>query len=683
MRHFLFAFCFATILAQAPKSRIQPVTDLLHGVSITDPYRWLEDQNSPETRAWIDDQMRYTEGVIGKLPQRERIRQRLSELMKIDVMGAPSVRNRRYFFSKRRADQNQAVLYMRQGLDGADTVLVDPNPMSKDHTTSVGLMSVSRDGKVIPYGFRQGGEDETSITLMDVETHKELAEHFPRARYSGLAMKPDRSGFYYVKQLPEGPRAYYHAMGSDPGGDKLVFGGAYGPGQIIGCGMSTDGRWVMCEVSYGASADKTDVYVQDLASGKPMTPIVTGIDARFNCDLEDGRLYMMTNWKAPNSRILTVDLKNPARENWKEIVPERKSVLESFTLVGGKLVTNRLENVQTKVEILTIEGKPVRELKLPTLGVASGPFGRWDSDEAFYSFSSFGQPTTIYRYDMSTGDQSVWSQVKMPFDPASVEVKQIWYESKDKTKIPMFVAHKKGLKLDGSHATLLTGYGGFNLPMLPTSNAMALAWIDMGGVYAVPNLRGGGEFGEEWHKAGMLDQKQNVFDDFIAAAEYLIREGYTQKSKLAILGGSNGGLLVGAALTQRPDLFQAVICGAPLLDMIRYDKFKVAKFWVPEYGIADDPKQFPFIYKYSPYQHVEKGAKYPAVMLVTGDADTRVDPLHARKMAAMLQASTASDRPILLHYDTKAGHSGGLPIDRQIETNSDELAFLAWQTGLL
>jgi prolyl oligopeptidase len=332
--------------------------------------------------------------------------------------------------------------------------------------------------------------------------------------------------------------------------------------------------------------------------------------------------------------------------------------------------------------MFSTDGKLIRELKLPNLGVAYGPYGRWDSDEAFYSFSSFGQPTTIYRYNMSTGEQSVWSQPKIPFDPASIEVKQVWYESKDKTRVPMFIAHRKGIKLDGSHPALLTGYGGFNLSMLPTSSSVALAWIDMGGVYALANLRGGGEFGEEWHKAGMLDRKQNVFDDFIAAAEYLLKEGYTQKSKLAIVGGSNGGLLVGAALTQRPDLFQAVICSAPLLDMIRYEKFKVARFWVPEYGTAEDAGQFKFIYKYSPYQHVEKGVKYPAVMLMTGDADTRVDPLHARKMAALLEASTASDRPILLHYDTKAGHSGGLPVDRQIENSADELAFLAWQTGI-
>jgi prolyl oligopeptidase len=682
MRALIFAAGFALLVqAQPPKTKVVPVTETMHGVSITDPYRWLEDQGSPQTRAWIDAEMKYTQSTLAALPQRERIRKRLAEFMKIDVMGSPSVRNGRYFFSRRRADQDQAVIYMRQGLNGNDVMLVDPNTMSKDHTISAGIAAVSRDGRTLGYRLRQGGEDEETVTWMDVESRKLLPDAMPRARYSGISMKRDGSGFYYGTHSDKGPRVYYHAMGSPVADDKLLFGEKYGSGEFISTGISSDGRWLILTVEFGAAADKTEVWVQDIASGKPPA-IVTGIDARFNPDMEDNRLYLHTNWKAPNNRIMAVDLAHPEPEHWTEIIPERKSVLDEFNLVGGRIVTSHLENVQTHIEIFSTDGKLIRSLKLPNVGVAYGPYGRWDSDEAFYTFSSFGQPTTIYRYNMATAEESVWSQPKIPFDPASIQVKQVWYESKDKTRVPMFIAHKKGIKLDGSHPALLTGYGGFNLSMLPTSSSFALAWIDMGGVYALPNLRGGGEFGEEWHKAGMLDRKQNVFDDFIAAAEYLLKEGYTQKSKLAIVGGSNGGLLVGAALTERPDLFQAVICSAPLLDMIRYEKFKVARFWVPEYGTAEDAAQFKFLYKYSPYHHVEKGVKYPAVMLVTGDADTRVDPLHARKMAALLQASTASERPILLHYDTKAGHSGGLPIDRQIEDSADQLAFLAWQTGI-
>jgi prolyl oligopeptidase len=658
------------------------VTDTLHGIAITDPYRWLENQEAPDTRAWLDEQIKFTESALAAVPQRERIRKRLGELMKIDVMNAPTVAGGRYFFSKRRADQNQNVQYVREGLNGSDTVLIDPNPLTPDHTKSALRMDVSLDGKLLAYGFRQGGEDETTLAFMDVDSKKDLPEAFPRARYEGVSITPDRKGVYYARRSPEGPRVYYHVFGTDPAGDKIIFGSDYGPGQFAGCDISIDGRWLMCVAATGSNSDHTEVFVQDLRSKEGLKPIVRGIDARFQPHIGGTTLYMHTNWKAPNNRLIAVDLLNPAQENWKDVVPERKSVLENVGLVGGKLVGNWLENVHTHIEILTTDGKMVRELKLPSLGVAFGPFGRWDSDEAFYGFTSFGQPTTTYRYSMATGAQSVWSQVKMPFDPASVEVKQVWYASKDGTRIPMYIAHKKGVKLDGNNPTILTGYGGFNVSLLPTSGAFSLAWIDMGGVYAQANLRGGGEFGEEWHKAGMLDKRQNVFDDFIAAAEYLIKEKYTRKEKLAIEGGSNGGLLVGAALTQRPDLFQAVICGAPLLDMVRYDKFKVAKFWVPEYGTADDPKQFQVLYKYSPYHHVEKGVKYPAVLFVTGDADTRVDPLHARKMAAMVQAATASGLPVLLRYDTKAGHSGGLPIDRQIENNADELAFLVWQLGM-
>ena len=677
-----FAFSCVAAFGQAPKAKVQVVTDTLHGIAISDPYRWLEDQEAADTRAWLTEQIKFTDSALAKVPQRDRIRKRLGELMKIDVMNAPTVAGGRYFFSKRRADQNQSVQYVREGLNGTDTVLIDPNPLTPDHTKSVLRMDVSPDGKLMAYGFRQGGEDETTLAFLDVDTKKDLPEAFPRARYEGVSITPDRKGVYYSRRSPEGPRVYYHAFGSDAANDKVIFGSQYGAGQFAGCEISLDGRWLMCVAATGSNGDNTEVFVEDLRAKTGLKPIVKGIDARFEPQLAGNTVFMQTNWKAANNRVLAVDLLNPAQANWKEVLPERKSVLQGIGLVGGKLVGNWLENVHTKIEILTPDGKLVRELKLPSLGVAFGPFGRWDSEEAFYQFTSFGQPTTTYRYDMATGAQSTWSQVKMPFDSASVEVKQVWYESKDKTRVPMYIAHKKGLKLDGNNPTILTGYGGFNVSLLPTSGAFSLAWIDMGGVFAQPNLRGGGEFGEEWHKAGMLDKKQNVFDDFLAAAEFLIKEKYTRKEKLAISGGSNGGLLVGAALTQRPELFQAVICGAPLLDMVRYDKFKVAKFWVPEYGSADDPKQFQVLYKYSPYHHVEKGVKYPAVMFVTGDADTRVDPLHARKMAALLQASTASEKPILLHYDIKAGHSGGLPIDRLIENNADELAFLVWQLGM-
>ncbi len=414
----------------------------------------------------------------------------------------------------------------------------------------------------------------------------------------------------------------------------------------------------MLTVSYGSAANKTEIYFQDVAAAGPIVPLVNDIEARFIAQIADDSAFMLTNWQAGNGRMLAVDLKRPAKQNWKEVVPVGKSALTGFSLVGGMLALDYLENVVSRVKLVDAIGKHVRDLELPGLGATSGLSGRWTDKEAFYSFTSFVTPSTIYRYDTQQGTASVWFKPSIPIDTRAIAVDQVFYPSKDHTKIPMFLVHRKDMKLDGSNPTLLTGYGGFNLSRTPAYSALAAVWVEKGGIFALANLRGGGEFGEEWHRAGMLEKKQNVFDDFIAAAEYLIHNKYTNPRRLAIQGRSNGGLLVGAALTQRPDLFQAVICGYPLLDMVRYHKFLIARFWVPEYGSADDPKQFPYIYAYSPYHHVKQGVHYPAVMFVTGDADTRVAPLHARKMAALLQASTASDRPILLHYDVKGGHSG-------------------------
>jgi prolyl oligopeptidase len=678
----LLACCALPIPAQPPKTVVKPVTETIDGVTITDPYRWLENQNSPETRAWIKSQMAYTESVLAKAPEREHIHQLLSGLLKVDAMSAPVERSGRFFFRKRRATEDQAVLYYRQGESGQDTLLVDPNPLSPDHSTSVQLLDVSNDGRLVVYGLRQGGQDEVSVHFRPVDSRSDLADTLPAARYESVSIKPDRSGAYYEVATAQGPRVFYHAMGAPVANDKMIFGQQYDNTHEGDCFISSNGRWLICEFLTGSAGDKVELFGQDLKSGGAMKPIVTGIDARFEADIAGDRMYVQTNWKAPNGRILAIDLNHPTPETWKEIVPERPYVLDSFSLSGGKLAANWLDNVHSHIEILTDAGKLIRQLQLPGIGDATVPRGRWESDVAFYAYSSLNQPNTIYRYSMSSGTQSVWFQQKQPFNPSTVEVKQVWYNSKDGTRVPMFLAYPKGIKLDGSHPTLLTGYGGFNVNMLPGASNTALAWLEMGGVYALPNLRGGGEFGEKWHDAGKLDKKQNVFDDFIAAAEYLIKEGYTSKDRLAITGRSNGGLLVGAALTQRPDLFRAVVCGFPLLDMVRYDRFKVAKFWVPEYGTAQNPKQFPFIYKYSPYQHVEKGGKYPAVLLVSGDFDTRVDPLHARKMAALLEASTGSSRPVLLRYDTESGHSAGVPLDKQIDEMTDELSFLAWQLNM-
>lgn len=671
----------AGIKRTPPKTRAEVVKETIFGVELSDPYRWLEDQNSPETRAWIEEQNRYTDSILGTLPGRDRISKRLSELLKIDTISVPFERGGRYFFSKRSASQNQPVIYMRE--NGKDVVLVDPNTWTKDQTSSASLQDVSRDGKLLMYGVREGGADEVTGVILDIDSGKELPDRFPKARYSGISFTNDKKGIYYAKyQNGVGSRVMYHEMGTDVSKDVEIFGKGYGPTEIISPDISRDGKWMTIFVSHGSAAKKIEVYVQDLEKKGPITPIVNDIDATFNGTIENGHLYMLTNWEAPNRRVIDVDLQNPARSNWRTIVAEVPFVINGMRLAGGKIFVNYLENVSTKMKVFDTSGKLVREVPIPPLGSASSMAGEWDKDEAFYSYSSYKQPATIYRYQVSTGKQEEWARINVPINTDQIEVKQVWFESKDKTKVPMYLAYKKGMKLDGTNPTYLTAYGGFNSSMTPGFSTFAAYWIEQGGVYAVPNLRGGGEFGEKWHQAGMLERKQNVFDDFIGAAEWLIKNKYTSQQKLAIAGGSNGGLLVGAAMTQRPDLYQAVVCSYPLLDMIRYDKFLVAKFWVPEYGSAEKEDQFKYLLAYSPYQNVKQGGKYPAVLFITGDSDTRVAPLHARKMAALMQAMSGSDKPVLLHYDTKAGHSGGTPVSKQIEDLTDTLSFLFWQLGM-
>jgi prolyl oligopeptidase len=668
-------------LQSPPPTRIAIARDTLHGVVIEDPYRWLEDKDSPETRAWIDSQNNYTKAVTGVLPGREQLKQRLTELIRLDVVGIPIERGGRYFFTKRLAEQDLSVLYMREGLKGKDEILIDPHPMSVDHTTSVGIEDISLDGTVMVYNVRFGGQDETAIRLLDVNDKKNLSDSLPPARYFGVSITPDKQSLYYTRMESDGPRVYLHTVGTDPAKDIYVFGKGYGPDKIISTGLSEDGKYLQMNVLYGSAAKKTELYIMDVAHHTPIVTLVNDIEARFSGDIENDHFYMQTNWNAPNDRILDVDLNQPDLRNWKEIIPPGKSPITGFSLVGGKLFVNYLENVVSRIKIFDTNGKYQSDISFPSIGTVGGMSGNWKSKEAFFSFASFHIPQTIYRYNVEKGTREEWARLNVPIDSKNFIVKQVWYESKDGTKIPMFLVHNRGITLDGNNPTLMTGYGGFDINITPGFSSRAAAWVEHGGIYAVPNLRGGGEFGEEWHKAGMLEKKQNVFDDFIAAAEWLIKYKYTSAKKLAITGGSNGGLLVGAAMTQRPDLFQAVVCQIPLLDMLRYHKFLVAKFWIPEYGYSENAEQFKFIYAYSPYHHVVKGTQYPATLFITGDGDTRVDPLHARKMTALLQASTSSDRPIVLLYDKKAGHSGGKPVSKIIEDLTDELNFVFWQVG--
>ena len=666
-----------------PATRADNVTDDYFGTKVADPYRWLEDQNSPETRAWIEKENDYTNSILSKLPGRDTLRAQLGSLLKVDSMGTPTERGGRYFFTRRAAADDQGKLYVRQGRDGADQVLIDPLPMSPDHSITVGLDAVSSDGALIAYSLRQGGADETTPHLYDVNARHDLSDQLPHARYSGLDFTKDNKSVFYTYQTPKGPRVFRHDIGASADQDKIVWGDGVGPEKIIGSGVTDDGAYLMITLYYGASADRTDIYVAPLAEKEfAVRPIINDVDARFLGDEGGGKLYFQTNWKAPNSKVIAVDLAKPQRDNWKTVIPEAEVHIENMALVGGKICVVYSKNASSLLRLFDADGKLVREVALPTLGSASALLGRWSSAESFYLFNSFFVPPTIFRYDVNSGAQSTWWRSTAPVDSDKFTMQQVWYASKDGTRIPMFVAHKKGLKLDGSNPAYMTAYGGFNVNIEPGFDSAAVTWMEHGGVYAVPNLRGGGEFGENWHKAGMLEKKQNVFDDFFAAAEWLISNHYTSSSKLAAEGRSNGGLLMGAAMTQRPDLFGAIICGYPLLDMLRYQNFLVARYWVPEYGSSEDAAQFKYIYAYSPYQHVKKGAKYPGILFVSGDSDTRVAPLHARKMAALMQAGAAPGRPVLLKYDTKAGHSGGTPVTKRIEDTTDELNFLFWQLGI-
>jgi prolyl oligopeptidase len=669
-----------------PTTRRDDVVDDYFGTMVADPYQWLEDQNSAETRAWITAQDSFSRPILDGLPGRDVLRQRLTALMNVDVIGTPFEQGGRYFFSRRKAGQDLYVLYMRQGLDGPDQVLLDPHPLSPDHSTSAGFMDVSKDGKLMAYHVRRGGKDEVSIHLMETDSRHDLADVMPEGNYFSVAIKPDKSGFYYARRIETGPRIFYHALGSDPASDKQIFGDDLGLGDIAFSRLSDDGHYLLIDVLHGSAAEKTELYLQDLAVKTAVRPVVNDLTARFSADLAGDRLYIQTNWNAPNGRVFLTDLATPTRDHWREVLPESDAVIEGISAAGGKLFVNYVHDAHAELRVFEAGGREGREIPLPALGSASGVSGRWESRNVFYEFSSFAQAPTVYRYDVQQGTPEVWARVEVPLKSDDFEVHQVWYESKDKTRVPMFIAYREGTRLDGSNLTLLTGYGGFDVSLLPSFSAEAAVWVESGGVFAVPNLRGGGEFGEKWHKAGMLQNKQNVFDDFLAAAQYLVDGHYTNPSKLGITGQSNGGLLVGAALTQRPDLFRAVVCRYPLLDMLRYENFLVARYWVPEYGAAAaDAEQFKVLYAYSPYQNVKRGADYPAVLFVTGDGDTRVAPLHARKMAAMLQWATRSEsrsgRPILLSYDTKSGHSGGRPLSKEIDELVDELSFFSWQLG--
>ena len=674
-------------LPPPPEVRTDPVTDNYFGTKITDDYRWLENAKSPATRAFIDEQNTYTQRYLKQARIRPAILDDLDALEHVSRWSLPIERNGSFFFLKRIAGEDQASIYVRHTYTGKDERLIDPAALSRDTNTSVALHAVSRDGNMLVYGIRSGGADETELHVYDLKEKKTLEDELPAGLYRSVTFTPDGKGFYYARQTRQGTLLFEHLLGERPSRDTLIFGHEFrgeelGPIDLFTASITDDWRYLVITINRGVPAKRVDIVYRDLTH--PDTPfdlIVWGIDSRFSAIHASNAWYVKTDYHAPNGCILKADVGGILPDVWTKIVPETPDVIDDFSIVGGKIYVRRLKDVKSEISVYTLAGKPAGSIDFDILGSASSFQGKPGDRYGFFSFESFIEPPTLYRLDTATGKRDIFAQPKIPFETADYSLKQVFYSSADGTKVPMFIAGKKGLKQDGSERLLMTGYGGFNLSMAPRWNPEWAWWMMQGGWFAQPNMRGGGEYGEHWHEQGMFEKKQNVFDDWFAAARYLIDKKYTAPAHFAITGRSNGGLLMGASITQHPELFAAVWCGYPLLDMLRYQKFEQGPQWMTEYGSADNEKQFFYLLKYSPYQNVKSGTQYPAVMFFTGDSDTRVDPLHARKMTPLLQASSTSGRPILLHYSTAGGHSEGVSVEQAIQDHADELTFLWTETG--
>jgi prolyl oligopeptidase len=678
-----------------PPSRTGDVTDVLHGVSVMDPYRWLEDAKSPEVQAWMKAQDDLARQHLASLPGRDAIAARLKELLYVDSVSAPQHRGSRYFFARRHANKEKSVVYWKEGADGAEKVLLDPNGWSADGSASLGVWQVSWDGVSVAYQKRINNSDEATLYVMDVATGKVSdLDVIEGAKYAGASWTPDGKAFYYTwlpvdPKVPTADRPGYaevrfHKLGTDPKADAVVKERTGDPTAFQNAELSRDGRFLFLVVSHGWTSQ--DVWFRDLAtnpkgaSETAWTPLAVGIKAHFDAGAFDGKIFVKTDHGAPKGRVFAVDPAKTDRAAWKEIVPERRdATLEGYEIVGGRLALNYLRSAASLLEIREANGKLVREVALPGIGTVGGPEGRDDEDEAYFSFTSYTTPTSIYKTSVRTGATSLYFQVNVPADLSPYTVSQVFYPSKDGTRVSMFVVHRKDMKRDGSARGLLEGYGGFQVALTPTFSSSVVPWLEKGGFYAVPNLRGGSEYGEAWHEAGMLLKKQNVFNDFIAAAEYLEKEKWTSAAHLVLRGGSNGGLLMGALITQRPDLFRVSLCGVPLLDMVRYHLFGSGKTWISEYGSAEDAAQFQALLAYSPYHHVKAGTKYPAVLVLSADSDDRVDPMHARKFAALLQAASTGG-PVLLRIERHSGHGGADLVKAAVAQRADEYAFALSET---
>ena len=687
---FLFiSFCSRKYTYRYPETPEKPVYDTIHGVVLEDPYRFLEDSESPFVKEWTKKQNILTLRIIRNLPFREELKKRIENLWNYPRMSVPVRYGNRYFYLRNDGLQNQSVLCVREGIDGKEKVLIDPNSLSDKGIISLDWWYPSEDGKYVAYGLSVGGNELSTLHIIDVNRGINLPDTIPNCRFSSVAWRKDSRGFYYTRfpkpgTVPEGDINYYHKvcfhqLGENPDTDPIIFERPDKKEIVFEIDLSNDGRYLMIYSFIGASTVNEVYYVDTKSPNGEVVQLVKGFDYHYSGKVVDGQFFIITNRDAPRYKVMIADMKNPQIENWKTLISESDDIIKSLTITKNGLVINYMHNAYSRIALFSRDGEYEGKIDLPGIGSVRGISGRWNSNQVFFAFESYNCPPIIYEFNTTTKKKKTFFKTPVKVDTSAFVVKQEWYRSKDGTKISMFIVHKKGLRKNGKNPTILYGYGGFNISITPSFVNYMIAWLERGGVYAAANLRGGGEYGEKWHRMGMKENKQNVFDDFIAAAEYLIQSGYTSPRHLGIMGGSNGGLLAGAVLTQRPDLFKAVVCAVPLLDMIRYHKFLIARYWIPEYGSSDDLEQFEYLLKYSPYHNVRIGEKYPAVLITTAENDTRVHPMHARKMAALLQKANVSSNPILLYVEQEAGHGQGKPVSKRIENVADQLTFFLWQ----
>ncbi|MGI0490878.1 prolyl oligopeptidase family serine peptidase [Alkalinema pantanalense CENA528] len=676
-----------------PTSRVTNQVDNYHGVAVSDPYRWLEDADSAETQAWVEAQNKVTFDYLATIPQRSEIQARLTELWNYEKYGLPFKRGDRYFYYKNDGLQNQSVLYTLETLDAEPNVLLDPNQLSEDGTVALSGIAITDDGKRLAYGISKSGSDWQEWQVREIATGQDLPDRIQWVKFSGAAWTKDGQGFFYARYDEPNEQSqfaavnyyqklYYHRLGTPQAADQLIYERPDEKEWGFGNYVTDDGRYLIISVWQGTDRRNLLFYKDLTQPDAPVVELINTWEASYGVIENDGSTFwVQTDLDAPRGRVIAIDLAQPDKAHWREIIPQAEETLQGVNILNNQFVLTYLKDARSQIKIHGLDGTYVREVVLPGLGSVGGFGGKREETETFYSFTSFVTPNTIYRYNLQTDESTVFKQPQIQFEADRYETRQVFYLSKDGTQVPMFITHRKGLALNGKNPTLLYGYGGFNVSLTPAFSVSNLVWLERGGVYVVANLRGGGEYGEAWHEAGMKLKKQNVFDDFIAAAEWLVAQRYTSPKKLAIAGGSNGGLLVGACMIQRPDLFGAALPAVGVMDMLRFHKFTIGWAWISEYGSPENPGEFQAIYAYSPLHNLKPGTHYPATMITTADHDDRVVPAHSFKFAAALQKAHQGPNPVLIRIETKAGHGAGKPTTKQIEEATDKWSFLLANLG--